>query len=267
VWGSPTIDAKRRVIYLGTGDSYTEPVAETVDAVLALDLDKGTLLWSHQLTEKDVADRENSPDFDLGASVILRELSDGRSILIVSSKSGMTYALNPDRQGEILWEHRVGAGNRRGGTMWGAAADDNVVYVPNVDTQLGPGKVGGLTALSLETGAELWNVKPPIPGADCKVGDETCAPGQSAAVTLIPGAVFSGSTNGVMRAYSTKNGQVLWEFSAMGEPIMTVNGVAGRAGSLNAAGPTVVGGLVFMNSGYAYGTDTPGNLLMAFGVD
>jgi len=265
VWGSPTIDSVRRLIYLGTGDSYTEPQAKTVDAVLALDLDKGTLRWSRQLTDRDVADSGNAPDFDLGASVILRSLPNSKNALIVSSKSGVTYALDPDRDGEILWQHRVGAGNRRGGTMWGAAADENVVYVPNVDTQLGAGKSGGLTALRLDTGAELWSVRPPVP--DCKTNDESCAPGQSAAITLIPGAVFSGSTNGVMRAYSTENGSVLWQFSAMGEPIDTVNGVSGVGGSLNGAGPTVVGGMVFMNSGYAYGGDTPGNLLIAFGVD
>jgi polyvinyl alcohol dehydrogenase (cytochrome) len=265
VWGSPTIDAGRKVLYVGTGDSYTEPQAKTVDAVLAMDLATGSLLWSRQLTDSDVADSGNAPDFDIGASVILKTLPDGRNIAVASSKSGVTYALDPERHGEILWQHRVGAGNRRGGTMWGAAADDKVVYVPNVDTQLGPGKAGGLTALSLDTGVEIWSVKPPVP--DCKVNDETCAPGQSVVVTVIPGAVFSGSTNGVMRAYSTANGRVLWSFSAMGEPIDTVNGVRGSGGSMNAAGPTVVGGMVFFNSGYAYGSDTPGNLLLAFGVD
>jgi polyvinyl alcohol dehydrogenase (cytochrome) len=265
VWGSPTLDSARKVLYVGTGDSYTEPQAKTVDAVLAMDLEKGTLLWSHQLTDADVAETPNAPDYDIGASVILKTLGDGRSILVVSSKSGMTYALNPDKHGDILWEHRVGAGNRRGGTMWGAAADDKVVYVPNVDTQLGPGKAGGLTALSLDSGDELWSVKPPVP--DCKVNNETCAPGQSAAITAIPDAVFSGSTNGIMRAYSTKDGQVLWNFNAMGEPISTVNGVRGTGGSMNGAGPTVVGGMVFFNSGYGYGGDTPGNLLLAFSVD
>ncbi len=84
---------------------------------------------------------------------------------------------------------------------------------------------------------------------------------------MIQGAVFSGSTNGVMRAYSTKDGHVLWGFSAMGEPITTVNGVRGTGGSMNGAGPTIVGGMVFFNSGYGYGGDTPGNLLIAFGVE
>lgn len=149
--------------------------------------------------------------------------------------------------------------------MWGSAADEEVVYVPSVDTQLGPDKAGGLTALRLDTGERVWHVMPPVP--DCKIKDESCAPGQSAAVTLIPGAVFSGSTNGVMRAFSTADGRVLWQFSASGEPIMTVNGVAGQGGSINGAGPAVVGGLLFMNSGYGYGGGTPGNLLLVFGVD
>jgi polyvinyl alcohol dehydrogenase (cytochrome) len=265
VWGSPTIDPKRRTLYVGTGDSYTPPTVNTVDAVLAFDLASGKMLWSRQLTQNDVADAPDSPDFDIGASAILRTLPDGRSILVVSSKSGVTYALDPDQQGKQLWEQRVGEGSRRGGTMWGSAADEEVVYVPNVDTQLGPDKAGGLTALRLDTGKKVWHVMPPVP--DCKVKDESCAPGQSAAVTLIPGAVFSGSTNGVMRAFSTADGRVLWQFSASGEPIMTVNGVAGQGGSINGAGPTVVGGMVFMNSGYGYGGGTPGNLLLAFGVD
>ena len=114
VWGSPTIDAKRKVLYVGTGDSYTDPEVETVDAVLALELATGKLLWSRQLTQYDVADSPNAPDFDIGASPILRSLSNGHDILIVSSKSGMTYALDPDQKGRQLWVQRVGEGGRRG---------------------------------------------------------------------------------------------------------------------------------------------------------
>ena len=265
VWGSPTIDAKRRTLYVGTGDAYTGSEVDTADAVIAFDLDSGKMLWSRQLTPKDVADAPGALDFDIGASIILRTLSSGRSILLVSSKSGITYALDSDRKGSDLWSQRIGEGSRRGGTMWGAAADDEVIYVPNVDTQLGPDKAGGLTALRLDTGEKIWHVMPPVPG--CKDERESCAPGQSAAITIIPGAVFSGSTNGVMRAFSTSDGHVLWEFSASGEDITTVNGVRGRGGSMNGAGPSVVGGMLFMNSGYGYGGGTPGNLLLAFGVD
>lgn len=265
VWGSPTIDVKRNVIYVGTGDAYTSPAVDTVDAVLAFDLTTGKLLWSHQLSEGDVGDTANAPDFDIGASVILRKLPKDREALIVSQKSGVIYALDPDNRGTQLWAHRTGEGSRRGGTMWGSAADDKIVYVPNVDTQLGPKKAGGLYALRLDTGEEVWHVMPPVPA--CEVKDEACAPGQSAAVTLIPGAVFSGSTNGVMRAYSTADGQVLWQSSARGERLPTVNGVEASGGSLNGPGPTVVGGMVFMNSGYGLNGGTPGNVLLAFGVE
>ena len=265
VWGSPTIDAKRRVLYVGTGDSYTAPQVNTVDAVLAFDLSNGKMLWSRQLTENDVAESSDAPDFDIGASVILRNLPDGRDMLIVSSKSGVTYALDPNRQGAQLWTQRIGEGSRRGGTMWGAAADETTVYVPNVNTELGAEKAGGLTALRLDTGEKVWHVMPPVPG--CKVKEESCTPGQSAAITVIPGVVFSGSTNGVMRAFSTNDGKVLWEFGASGEPITTVNGVPGQGGSIDGAGPAVVGGMVLMNSGYGYGGGTPGKLLLVFGVD
>src|SRR4029077_5709368 len=39
VWNSPTIDAKLKRLYLGTGDSETEPAAKTSDAMMALDMD------------------------------------------------------------------------------------------------------------------------------------------------------------------------------------------------------------------------------------
>jgi polyvinyl alcohol dehydrogenase (cytochrome) len=48
VWNSPTIDAKRRALYIGTGDAYTEPAAKTTDAIMALSLDNGKVLWSVQ---------------------------------------------------------------------------------------------------------------------------------------------------------------------------------------------------------------------------
>jgi polyvinyl alcohol dehydrogenase (cytochrome) len=46
-----------------------------------------------------------------------------------------------------------------------------------------------------------------------------------------------------------------------------VNGVAARGGTMNAAGPVVVGGMVFMTSGYSdLGVGIRGNVLLAFAV-
>src|SRR5438552_18077544 len=49
VWSAPTIDAKRRWLYVGTGNAYSEPDPGTTDAVLALELDSGKIAWTRQM--------------------------------------------------------------------------------------------------------------------------------------------------------------------------------------------------------------------------
>ena len=83
---------------------------------------------------------------------------------------------------------------------------------------------------------------------------------------MIPGVVFSGSMDGHIRAYSTEDGKVLWDYDTAGE-FETVNGVIGRGGSLDTAGPTIAGGMVFVNSGYGQWGGMPGNVLLAFSVE
>ena len=123
----------------------------------------------------------------------------------------------------------------------------------------------GLSALKLASGDELWQVRPP--GADCAPGARSCTAARSAAITVIPGVVFSGTTDGVMRAYSTADGRALWNFDTARD-FTTVNGVAGKGGSINGPGPVVAAGMLFTNSGYAYlGTGGAGNVLLAFGVE
>ena len=273
VWSAPTIDVKRNAIYVATGDAYTSPAADTSDAVMAFDLRSGIPLWTHQFTPGDAylvgctAGRDNcpdvmGPDFDFGNSPILRTLPSGKSVIVIGQKSGAAWGIDPDKEGALLWEHKVGAGSALGGIEWGSAADDRHGYFATADQQLGP-KAGGLAALNLETGQPVWQTAPPA--GDCQ--GAACAQAQSAAITVIPGVVFSGATNGVMRAYAASDGRVLWEFNTA-RPFTTVNGVTAKGGSLNGPGPVVAGGTVFMNSGYAYlGFGTAGNVLLAFSVD
>jgi polyvinyl alcohol dehydrogenase (cytochrome) len=77
--------------------------------------------------------------------------------------------------------------------------------------------------------------------------------------------VFSGSMDGHIRAFSTDDGRMLWDFDTA-KPFTTVNSAAGHGGSLDGAGPVVAGGMVFVNSGYPRFGGTPGNVLLAFGV-
>jgi polyvinyl alcohol dehydrogenase (cytochrome) len=272
IWSAPTIDVKRRVLYVATGNEYSGPGGPTSDAVIAMDLESGKIAWTSQVTPGDVyvvgcnAQRENcpeeeGPDFDFGNSAILRDLPGGKSLIVIGQKSGVVWALDPDAKGKIVWQRRVGKGSALGGLEWGSAADATVGYFPVSDMLLGQETAGGLHALRLDNGTPLWEARPPR--ADCK-DPKNCVQAQSAAITLIPGVVFSGTTTGLMRAYDTRDGRVLWTYDA-DQPYETVNGVKAKGGSFNGPGPVVAGGMVFMNAGYNYlGFGSGGNVLLAF---
>jgi polyvinyl alcohol dehydrogenase (cytochrome) len=90
-------------------------------------------------------------------------LRSGQRVLVVGQKSGVVHALDPDQEGKILWQTRVGKGGPLGGIMWGSAADQDHVYVANSDVRFSPGGYktldpnagGGLFALDLATGKFL----------------------------------------------------------------------------------------------------------------
>jgi len=277
VWTTPTLDAKRGLLYVGTGNAYTDPDPPTTDAVVAFDLKTGKLVWTRQPQAGDrwnfscaTPDKVNcaepgGPDFDFGAAPILRELPGGRRILIAGQKSGLVYGLDPDAEGKIVWQARVGAGSELGGIEWGLAADTSAVYVANSDV-IGKKRdeAGGLYAFKLANGDKLW-FAPPKP--ECNdAAKRGCSGAQSAAVTVIPGAVFSGGIDGHIRAYSTIDGAVVWDFNTARE-YETVNGEKGKGGSLDGPGPTVVDGMLYVNSGYGLFRGLPGNVLLAFSVD
>ena len=290
IWSTPTIDEQSGALYVATGDNYSNPVTDTSDAVLAFDLKSGKRLWSRQLMQGDAyngacSSREpancpdkNGPDYDFGQPSILTELGGGKRALVIAQKSGVVHALDPDAEGKILWQTRVGAGGLLGGSQWGSAADNRRVYVAISDVILhsvpdaaapgghrivpDPKKGGGLHAIDLNSGAIVWSAPP----AKCPAAQKICSPAQSAAVTAIPGAVFSGSLDGHIRAYSTTDSRVIWDFDTARQ-FPTVNGKPGRGGSIDATGAAVAGGLVFVNSGYNQFGGMPGNLLLAFSVD
>jgi polyvinyl alcohol dehydrogenase (cytochrome) len=290
VWSGPTMDEKRDVIYVATGNNYSDPPTETSDAVLALSRKTGEILWSKQLTPKDANNSgcsspfrtscpdSNGPDFDFGQPPILVSLRAGHRALVIGQKSGMAHAIDPDRKGEILWQTRVGQGGALGGSQWGSAADREDMYVAVSDLKItgvvldktapegyrltiDPQQGGGLFALKLSTGEKVWSVKP----ASC--GErKPCSPAQSAPVSLIPGVVFSGSLDGHLRGYSTGTGDVIWDMDTARE-YDTVNGQKARGGSLDAAGAVLVGGMLYVNSGYGQWGGMPGNVLLAFSID
>ena len=267
IWSAPTIDRKRKRIYASAGNSYTGVAINTSDAILAFDLATGKLVWSNQVQPNDnfiigcpnIANcpEVNGPDFDFGTSAIFKTLANGKDILIAGQKSGVVYGLDPDNKGRILWQTRLGKGSALGGVEWGHAADDQLVYVA-ISDRLGKDGTPGLYALDPATGEKRWFAAPPAGVAG--------SPAQSAAVTVIPGAVFSGALNGHFRAYSAKNGDILWDFDT-NRKFETVNGVEAKGGSIDGPGPVIVHGMVYTNSGYGLFGGIPGNVLLAFSVD
>lgn len=282
VWNSPTIDEAKGAVYVGTGNNHSNPPTDTSDAILAFEMATGRLLWKRQLTPGGDAwniacgmngpncPENPGPDHDVGASPILRTLPGGRRVLIVGAKSSRLHALDPDKDGEVLWAHQPGRGGTLGGIEWGMAANDSVVYVPLSDLGFGadmmagkpsPSAGGGLFAYRFSDGSRLWHA-PAIPCGN----RPDCSPAQSQAATVMPGAVFSGTIGGVLRAYSSDDGRVLWEFDTVRD-FTTVNGVKARGGTLNGAGPVVAGGMVLFGSGYGRFGQVPGNVLVCLSVD
>lgn len=286
IWSAPTIDAEKGLIYAGTGDNFSDPATKTSDAVIALDMKDGHIVWVKQLTEDDVFNmgcieglkhgcrpgEKIGPDFDIGASPILVKLANGKRVLLVSQKSAFIHALDPDKKGEILWRAQIGKGTALGGIQWGSASDGKNMYAALSDIGflyvgtppkriLDPTAGGGLFAFDVATGKKVWEAKPPECGERLN-----CSPAQSAAISAIPGAVFSGSADGHLRAYAAGDGKIVWDFDTTRE-LTTVNGVTAKGGSMDGPGPVIARNMLLAPSGYAAWGGLPGNVLLAFTVE
>ncbi|HEY2646644.1 MAG TPA: PQQ-binding-like beta-propeller repeat protein [Candidatus Acidoferrales bacterium] len=284
VWSTPTMDSKRNLLYIGTGDNYSDPATDTSDAVIALDMTTGHIVWSRQLTAKDVfngicASNPNGcgPDFDFGSSPILIHAQSGRELILAGQKSGIVWALDPANKGEVVWQTRVGIGGTNGGVQWGMASDGLHVFATVSDVKrmrqidpndprrnsVDPTAGGGLTALRVADGSQDWHVTPMPCPEGAPLG---CSPSQPGAVTEIPGVVFATSTDGHIRAHSAEDGELLWDFNTMRD-FETVNGVKAHGGSIDGPGAVVVNGMVFITSGYPRNGGVPGNVLLAFATE
>lgn len=281
IWNSPTVDAKRGLIYAGTGENYSSPASETSDAVLAFRLADGKLMWSSQLVAGDAwnvgcmmannpnCPAENGPDVDVAAGTILAQAADGKSVVIAAQKNGFVYALDPDQNGKVLWRTRVGRGGIQGGVHFGLAMEGSRIYAPVVDMKDGhdgrtydsPARPG-LYALDATTGKFIWSA----PANDVCNGRPFCDPGISAAATAIPGVVFAGHMDGRLRAYDSANGKVLWEFDST-QTVPTVSGVTAHGGSFGGAGAAIRDGYLVVSSGYGMYFHMPGGVLLVFSAE
>ena len=273
VWSSPTLDLKRGLLYVATGNGYSDPPVKTADAVVAMDLATGEIRWVQQATLDmfnwgcgGSTPTGNCPenagdDVDFASSPILVNLGGDRQVLVAGQKSGMVHGLDPDQNGKFVWQTRIGQGGKLGGVEWGMAASNGVVFAPLSD--FGRPTAGGLFALDAATGKVIWQT--PAPKPTC-AGQRGCSPAQLAPATAVPGVVFSGSMDGHLRAYRMTNGEIIWDFDTNRE-FPTVNKIPAHGGSFSGTGPTVADGMIYVNSGYANTGGLPGNVLLAFEVE
>jgi polyvinyl alcohol dehydrogenase (cytochrome) len=293
VWKAPLVDSKLPLVYVTTGQNSSLPATKTSNALLAIDRATGEIQWSFQLTADDIWNagcnapeakgaNENCPfvvrgGVDVSTPLMINDEPRNRRLLILADKSGRVVALDPDKNGAVIWDQKPGKGGFFGGINWGMAADADNLYVPLHDRlPFGDGKLqvavvpsgkrdntaGALVALRLSDGAEVWRSKTP----DVCAKRRGCAKAFSSAPAVIPGVVFAASLDGHVRAFSTNDGSILWDFDTARE-VQTVGGGRVSGGSIDGpGGVVVVDGSVVVSSGYgAYGT-MPGNAMMVFAV-
>ena len=282
VWSAPALDLKLKRLYIATSDNYSQPATDTSDSIIALSMDTGQKLWVYQglagdawnsschVETNDNCPDDTGPDEDMGSSPMLITLDNGKRIIAAGQKTGVMHVIDPDNNGKLLWQKKVASGGILGGIEWGPANDGKNLYIAkadatwkeqrfiSADTEFNPNTGGGMVALNATTGDIVWEAPP----GSCE-GRKNCSPAQNAAVTVIPGVVFSGSLSGVMKAYDTSSGEVLWEFDTV-RNYKAVNGAKARGGAIDGPGPVVVDGVVYITSGYAKFGGLPGNVLLAF---
>ncbi len=279
IWGTPAIDVRRGLLYFGTGDSYTSPAPKRSDAIVAMRLDTGKIIWSYQATRHDAwnvgcmmkakpnGPRENGPDHDFGTAAILAADTHGRERVFAGQKSGWVHAVDPDT-GHLLWKTRVGRGGLLGGVYFGLATRADMLFVPVNDVPDGgvhaePAKPG-LYALDVRDGRVLWQA--PIDADVCKDRGTQCAPGIAAPVTATDDLVLTGAGDGALRAYDARSGERLWQYDTA-QAVTTVGGGSAHGGSIGGgAGPLVLGGMLIVESGYGFGGRMPGNVMLVFEV-
>lgn len=298
VWTTPTIDADRGLLYIGTSENLSPPATDMSDAVVAIDMDTGKTRWFFQALAGDIwngaclnggvnCPEQAGPDFDFGASIILAKNRQGNDILLAGQKSGEVFALDPDRKGTILWRRRLSQGTTNGGIHWGMALSGQTLLVPIADPERNKPDYTprpGLSALDINTGEVRWHSPvsrdcqfdysqtPKIgleqmrSGAQADLAQQYCCSfyyGLSSAASATDDIVFSGALDGRLRAWDIETGQVLWQY-ATARPVAASNGVQGHGGAIDVAGVIMGQGYVYVLSGYSLFGQLPGNLLLAF---
>ncbi len=292
VWSVPTVDVKRQLLYVTTGNQFTEPAVPEADAIVALDLKSGDRRWVKSFAPADFGgidiwnggceakvlfntedtcppiNDKHEGDREIGSPAVIKTLANGKDVVLVGTKEGVLYALDPDRKGTVQWQVLLskippGRGPIFGGIEYGFAVDNKHVYVPIADVSLlDQISLGNMVSVALETGKLVWE----MPGATntCQDKPFVCNNSYMAAPTIVDSFVFAGASDGVLRGFDASNGRIIWSYDTFRE-FTGVNGLKGKGGSIIRGGPTIVNGMLYQTSGYGHlAMGMPGNVLLAF---
>ena len=276
IWNTPTIDDKRGLLFVGTGNNHSRPATAMSDSILALDWRTGRIVWTYQAQAGDAWNAACSfgnrtscpdpegPDTDFGGTTMLVE-RDGRDLLIAGQKSGLLHVLDP-ATGKPVWTKRIVRGGPQGGIRYGMASRDGVLYVPSMaeDDERGERResLPGVFALSAGDGEVVWQA----PGSALCAGREPCVGIVGAPPLATPDVVFAAGVDGVLYALDRKSGEVFWHFDTA-QQFTTLLGTTTRGGGIQGtAGPMLANGRLFVSSGYGQ-AQRPGNALIAFGSE
>jgi polyvinyl alcohol dehydrogenase (cytochrome) len=276
IWQAPSIDPERGVVYAGSGQNYTRPTSNSSDAVIAFDMQSGDIRWIHQTMGDDAftmacamgGSHPNcpsaGPDVDIGAPIVTTTLSNGQDVVVAGTKGAVVVALDPDRQGELLWSTRVGRGGALGGIHWGMSFNGDILYVPVSDrggvNDAATPRQPGLHAIDMKTGEVLWYAPAP---QRCVDGVEACMDAYSGPVTSTDGLVIASSLSGYLFAHDAHTGELVWEYNTV-QDYNTINGITARGGAIDATGPVLSGDYMIVSSGYATFSQMPGNAVLVF---
>lgn len=285
IWSTPSVDVKRGLIYVGSGQNTSLPATNTSDSILAIDIESGKLQWGFQALANDIwhfgckvpweksgphcprPEESVLKDYDFGASPIIATTRKGKDIILAGQKSGDVWALDPDHEGKVIWHQRFGRGTALGGVHWGMAIDGERLFVPISDPHInGEVPEPGLNGLDISTGKVLWRT--PVE-ADCGNGRKerfaACDGryGLSASPLAIDQSVVAASLDGKLYVFDGKSGKIVWQYDTLRD-FDTLNGVKGSGGSIDSHSIFAGNGMLFVNSGYGKFGQPAGNVLLAF---
>lgn len=237
VWSTPAIDTRTGLLYLGTGNAYHPPAANTTDSMIQLSAATGQILNYFQATAGDTFDLANNPtgpDWDIGASPNLITGTKGQRLVGEGDKNGVYYALDRNSM-QPVWDTSIGPGSLIGGFIGSTAYDGSQIYGNDALN-------GDVSALGLG-GAIDWS------SADH--GPEDYSP-----VAVAHGVLYSVDPTGFLVARNASNGTVL-NTLPLGDPSYGGISIADREIYVSVGtGPPVLSTVDHPGSIIAFG-DTP----------